>query len=103
MHKFIPGIFFYNPVMVEVDSAQFFHQMRVAEENMYGTKDPRKYKPYVPTQELLQCLKCQVYHDDPEHWCGSVALCPIRHTPQQWRLIHKTRRWYHIHFTNKDL
>lgn len=25
-------------------------------------------------KELKQCERCEVYHDDPKHSCGSVAL-----------------------------
>jgi len=24
--------------------------------------------------ELKQCERCEVYHNDPEHYCGGVAL-----------------------------
>lgn len=31
--------------------------------------------------ELTQCPRCQTYTDDPEHWCGSVALVRWKDTP----------------------
>ncbi len=37
--------------------------------------------------ELVKCKRCNTYHDDPEHWCGSVALVPQKDIPITW--------WYH--------
>ena len=46
----------------------------------WGILNPHKYT----TKELAQCPRCQLYTDDPEHWCGSVALVPIYDTPLYW-------------------
>jgi len=35
--------------------------------------------------EIPQCPRCQLYTDDPEHYCGSVALVVKEDTPQAWR------------------
>jgi len=39
------------------------------------------------TPELTQCPKCEVYTDNPEHWCGSVALVVEEDTPRFQRLL----------------
>lgn len=36
-------------------------------------------------KELLQCPRCEVYTDDPAHWCGSVALVPWFERPRMWQ------------------
>lgn len=33
------------------------------------------------TPELLQCPSCSVYHADPEHYCGSVAMVRMENNP----------------------
>ena len=46
------------------------------------------------TKELTQCPHCEVYTDDPEHWCGSTALaCRGRYTYQGWRYFWKKMFW----------
>ena len=37
------------------------------------------------TPELTQCPRCKIYTDDPEHWCGSVAVVRYWDTPDRWR------------------
>ena len=37
------------------------------------------------TEELPQCSRCGVYTNDPEHYCGSVALVHYNFSPQFWR------------------
>lgn len=47
--------------------------------------------------EMTLCPRCQVYHDDPEHWCGSVALVLFasKDRPQFWRTYFWAERaWY---------
>jgi len=39
------------------------------------------------TPELPQCPRCGTYTDDPEHYCGSVALVKIIETPHNWSWI----------------
>jgi len=50
------------------------------------------------TPELPQCPRCNLYTDDPEHYCGSVALvqsCNGNHpeSPRFWRWLLFCKDW----------
>jgi len=38
-------------------------------------------------KEIPQCPCCKLYTDDPEHWCGSVALVTGADGPRVWKYI----------------
>lgn len=86
----------------EVDSAQFFRQMGIAEEHLRHLPDYmivvddltskgkaihekflHEIYPNRP-QEIPQCPRCEIYTDDPEHYCGRVALVSYWDGPTFW-------------------
>ncbi len=44
-------------------------------------------EPIAATPELSQCQRCWVYTNDPEHYCGSVALVTGADGPRVWKYI----------------
>jgi len=57
-------------------------------ENHYDFKAPKGFheRHDIMSEFLPQCPKCEVFTNDPEHNCGSVALVTRGNCPQLWNI-----------------
>jgi len=82
---FEPGTFF---IEIDGEGNQEMRQTKTIGELEKETleKIDRQQIKY-HADELSQCQRCKVYHNDPKHNCASVALVKIIETPQNWTWI----------------